>query len=329
MIYSDPVVAAPRIAAAFAQARRVLLLTHVNPDGDAIGSMLALWHTLQGQGKSAIALASSPFPGLVRVLPGIDHVQIYDRGMSLPDFDLVCLLDAFSLERTGPVYEEHTTTLSVRPLVVIDHHLTQVGEGATNLIVPGSASCADLLYRLLLAMGTTITPTIATCLLMGIITDTQSFQTGSTNAGVLQAAADLVALGANHQSIIRSVYYATPYTTTQLIGLSLNQMQREGSLIWTSISQDMVRQTGAEDGATDEVIQMMQRIDGVRVCAIFKERQDGDTKLSLRSVKGIDVAAVARTWGGGGHAQASGATLPMSLEDAPREVLPLLRSLLP
>lgn len=329
MIYTDPVEAAPAVRQALEQAQRILLLSHVNPDGDAIGSMLAMWHTLHAMGKSVVALASSTPPGSVQVLPGYNHIQHYDRGMSLPDFDLVCLLDASTLERTGPVYEAHATTLSVRPLVIIDHHITTIGEGQVNLIVPESSSCADLLYRLLVAMDVPITPPLATCLYMGIVADTQSFQTGGTNAQALRAAADLMADGADQYTVVRSMYYTTPQSTLRLLGLSLCQLhfEQEHGLAWTVVSQEMVRETGADESATDEVILAVQRMAGVRLCAVFKERQDTtQTKISLRSVLGVDVATIARSWGGGGHSQAAGATLSLPLERAVQETLPLLRS---
>jgi bifunctional oligoribonuclease and PAP phosphatase NrnA len=324
MIHTDPAVAAPAITAALEEAQRVLVLSHVSPDGDAIGSLLAMWHMLHAQGKVAMALASSPMPSFVKFLPGIEHVQVYDRGMALPAFDLAVLVDASTLERTGPIYEDYATVLTSQPLVIVDHHVTTVGEGKVNLIQPRSASCAELVYQLMQALDVPITPPIATCLLLGVTTDTQSFQTSATGATSLRVAADLVELGANHQAVVRSVYYETPYSTLRLQGAALSHIQREGALAWTWVSQEMMRQTGADDGANDELVHVLQRVTGVRICALFKERQNGETKLSLRSTPGIDVAAIARTWGGGGHSQAAGATLRCSLAQAQAEVLPLL-----
>ncbi len=324
MIHTDPAVAAPAIAAALDEAQRVLVLSHVSPDGDAIGSLLAMWHMLHAQGKVAMALASSPMPAFVKVLPGIEHVQVYDRGMALPSFDLAVLVDASNLERTGPVYEDYPAVLTSQPLVIVDHHQTTIGEGKVNLIQPRAASCAELVYQLMRELDINITPEIATCLLLGVSTDTQSFQTSSTSATSLRVAADLIEQGANHQGIVRSLYYESPYSTLRLLGIALGHVQRQGALIWTWVSQEMMRQTGADDGANDELVHVLQRVAGVRICALFKERQNGDTKLSLRSTTDIDVAAIARTWGGGGHSQAAGATLRMPLEQAQSEVLPLL-----
>jgi phosphoesterase RecJ-like protein len=128
--------------------------------------------------------------------------------------------------------------------------------------------------------------------------------------------------------VVDAVYYATPYSTVQLIGQALSRIERDGALIWTYVSQEMLRQTGAEDEASDDVVQVMQRVAGVRACILFKERASGDIKISLRSSPGIDVAAIARTWGGGGHTQAAGATLAMDLDAARREVVPAMQAAL-
>jgi phosphoesterase RecJ-like protein len=325
MIYADLLAAAPAIADLTSRSTRILVLSHFYPDGDAIGSMLALWHVFQAQGKTAFALASSDLPGYTHILPGQEHVQVYEQGMPLPTFDMVCLVDCANLERTGPVYEDHAETLTACPLLVIDHHVTNSGEGDINLIMPESASCADLIARMLGTLDVPITPDIATCLLMGVITDTMCFQTSSTSVQTHQTAARLVEAGGSQQTIIREVYYTTPYGTVQMLGMALSQLRREGDMVWTHISQEMMQQTGAEDDAYDEVLQVMQRIDGVRLCLLFKERHERETKLSLRSTPALDVSAIARTWGGGGHKQAAGATLHLPLEAACDEVLTAVR----
>jgi phosphoesterase RecJ-like protein len=330
MLYRDPEAAAPAMTEAFARAERILLLTHLNPDGDAIGSLLGMWHVFHRMGKSAVPLASSPLAHSMLHLPAIEQVQVYAPGMALPEADLVCMVDTAEPHRVGALYDDHAAALDTRPLVIIDHHVTNAGRGTINLVDPHSASCADLIYRLLQAMAVEITPDIATCLLMGVMSDTQSFQTSSTRPATLHATAGLLAAGADHQRITRDLYHAMPYNTTRLIGLSLSRLQREGegALIWTCITQEMLRQSGADESASDEVVIMLQRVAGMRVCAMFRERQDGNVKISLRSTPGIDVAAIARLWDGGGHTQAAGATLMMDIAAAQDAVLPHLRRLL-
>lgn len=327
-IHTDAALAAPEIAATLAQAERILILSHINPDGDAIGSMLGIWHVLRDMGKTPIALASSGLPTMARVLPGIDQVQVYEPGMELPASDLIWMVDTANLERVGAIYDDHAAELGQRPLIIVDHHETNTGGGKVNLIDAGAASSAELVYHLLRAMQAPLSPAAATALLLGLTTDTQSFQTTSTKPQSLRVAADLIEAGADQQRIIHSIYYAMPYGTVQLVGQASSHMQREGELAWTHITKQMEADTGAPDDAYDDVVQTMQRIEGVRLCALFKERPNGHTKISLRSQPGINVATIAKIWGGGGHAQAAGATLEMSIPAAQEAVLPHLREAL-
>jgi phosphoesterase RecJ-like protein len=324
-IHTDPAAAAPIIAETIASANRVLILSHINPDGDAIGSMLGVWHVLRAMGKTATPLASSAYPEVAECLPGIEQVQVYQPGMPLPSADLVWMVDTASPQRVGPLYDEHAAELNNLPLIIVDHHVTNDGLGRVNLVDAQAASCAELLYRLFCEMSIAITPETATCLLLGLTTDTQSFQTNSTRPQTLRIAADLVAAGADQPTIVQKVYYTTPYNTVQMLGMALSRLQREDGLIWTSISHEMMQQTHATDSAYDEVTSVIMRIDGMQISALFKEREDGTVKLSLRSKAGIDVAQIARTWGGGGHTQAAGATIQKNLDEAQREVLAVLR----
>ena len=327
MIYSDAIEAAPLIAQRIAEARRILVLSHINPDGDAIGSLLGVWHALRSMDKEAVPLASSEPPSYTLWLPGIEHLHVYQLGTQLPEADLIIMVDVASLQRVGPMFAEHADLLAKLPLIVIDHHVTNDGPGMLNLITPTAASTCELLYHLFRAMNITIHPAMATCLLLGLTTDTQSFQTSSTQANSLHIAADLLELGAEHGRVVEEVYYSLPASSAELIGAGLSAMQMDDSIAWTTVTQAMIRATGAEDEATDEVVRMMQRIAGVRALVLFKERSDGTTKISLRSKPPINVALLAQRWGGGGHAQASGATLLMPPSAAVIEVLPPLRDL--
>ncbi len=326
MLTAVPFEAAPVIAAELARSKRVLILSHTNPDGDAIGCMLGVWHVLHALGKDAVPLASSSVPGFLDRLPGIEQVQVHQPGSALPQADLLWIVDTSSLPRVGAVYDDHAAALKQMPTVVVDHHVAQTGPGKVNLIDAQAASCAELLYTLIRAMDVSLPAEAATCLLMGMTTDTQSFQTSSTRSSTLRIAADLIDAGAAHRDVVDQVYFTTPYGTAHLVGMSLNHLQRDGGLLWTHISQEMMARTQADDGAYDDVISVMQRIEGMRIAVLFKERGPNTVKLSLRSTPDIDVAIIANTWGGGGHAQAAGATLNMDLTAAQHEVLPVLRA---
>ncbi|MBX0326205.1 bifunctional oligoribonuclease/PAP phosphatase NrnA [Oscillochloris sp. ZM17-4] len=326
MIYTDPTDAAPAFARQIAEAHRILLLTHINPDGDAIGSLLGACHALRAIGKEPIPVASSALPSYGEALPGVEQVTIYQAGGALPDCDLIWMLDTASLERVGQIYRDHGPAMAARPLMIVDHHVTNDGAGTLNLIQPQAASCADLLFRLLRAMELPISPEAATCMLLGTTTDTQSFQTSATLAQTLRTAAEMIDAGADQRLVVSAIYFSVPETTARMVGLALSQLQREGGLLWVKVSREMMRASGAADEATDEAMKQIQRVAGMRAAVLFKERANGKVKISMRSVPGINVAEVARTWGGGGHTQAAGADLPMGLDEAEAAVLPLLRA---
>lgn len=328
MIVTDPAAAAGPFRAQIERAQRILLLTHVNPDGDAIGSLLGAAHALRDSGKEPICLLASPAPSYTLGLPGAAWLDVYRRGDALPEADLTWMLDTAAPSRVGAIADEHGAMLQARPLMVTDHHVTNEGGGLVNLIDPGSASTADLLYRLLDAMALPVSADAATCLYLGVLTDTQSFQLSSTTPTTLRTAAALLEAGANLRAVVNAVYFSLPESTLRLTSLALSALQREDGLLWTSITLEQQAATGAGDEAGDDLVMRMQRVAGMRICALFKERADGTVKISLRSVPGIDVATIARTWGGGGHTQAAGATLPMGLAAAQAEVLPRLRAAL-
>src|SRR5438105_7464981 len=135
-----------------------------------------MWHELQALGKDAVPMASSALPGYTQWLPGVEHIQVYQQGMEFPDVDLVVMVDTASLTRVGRIYDEHTLQLSSLPLVIVDHHVTNEGAGTLNLIAPDAASTCELLYKLFSAIGLQVAVPMATCLLLGLVTDTQSFQ---------------------------------------------------------------------------------------------------------------------------------------------------------
>jgi bifunctional oligoribonuclease and PAP phosphatase NrnA len=327
MIMTDPAQAAAPFAERIHAARRVLLLTHVNPDGDAIGSLLGMWHALRALGKEAVALALPPLPLYAAWLPGAEAIQLYQRGDPLPPCDLVIMLDTATPTRIGVISEEHRQALAELPLLIVDHHVTNDGGGSLNLINPAAASTCELLFGLVRAMHVPISPALATCLLLGHTTDTLSYQTSSTSAASLHTAAELLAHGADHAAVVREVYYTLPASSARLIGMALAEMQVRDQMAWATVTREMMARSAAEDEAADEVIRVMQRIGEARALALFKERADGTTKLSLRSRAPLDVARLAQRWGGGGHAQAAGATLMLTPAEAEAEVLPLLAAL--
>lgn len=328
MITADPQTMAAPLRARIDAAERILILTHVNPDGDAIGSLLGTLHVLHALGKSVVGLAVPPLPTYALWLPGVAQVLLYQREMPLPPADLVILVDTAAIHRIGPISDDHDQTLSALPLVIVDHHLTNDGGGTLNLIDPQAASNCELLFELFQAMQLAIPPDAATCLLLGMTTDTLSFQTGATNPRTFRAAAGLLEHGADHRGVVNGVFYTMPHGTALLVGYTLSALQIEGRMAWATVTRTMMEASGAPEDAVDEAIKSLQRLAGIDALALFKERADGTTKLSLRSRPPINVATFAQRWGGGGHAQAAGVNLDMPVAAAQHEILPALRALL-
>ena len=328
MHFTDSQTAAGPIHDLINGAQHPLILTHLNPDGDAIGSLLAVWHMLHNCGKRALAIALPPIPVYCSWLPGADQIIQYHTDMPLPnDIDLVILVDTATLNRAGLVYDEHRSLFEHLPLLIIDHHITNNGAGTLDLIQPQAASTCELLYALFIAMDVQVTPAIATCLLMGLMTDTQSFQTNSTTSAALHTAADLVDAGADQHGIVHTVYNALPAKSASLLGMGLTTLCFEQRVAWATVTQAMLIETGTNDEAAEEVIRILQQIGEARAVALFKERHDKTTKISFRSQPPIDVAQFAQYWGGGGHSQAAGATLLCSPQSAIAEVIPKLQQL--
>ncbi|MEM8530379.1 MAG: bifunctional oligoribonuclease/PAP phosphatase NrnA [Chloroflexota bacterium] len=327
MIYTNPFEAAPAIAQQLSEAHRIVILTHVNPDGDAIGSMLAVYHALKARGKEVHPLASSALPNYVHWLPEVEQITVYESGMNFPEADLIVMVDTATLSRIGPIYDEAAQTITQLPIVIVDHHVTNNGHGTVDFIDSTAASTCEMLFQLFSAMELPITPDIATCLLLGLTTDTQSFQTNSTRAESLHVGAELLKHGADQRRVIQEIYYRMPASSAALIGHALHDLYIDGPIAWTIITQDMMHITQAEDEAGDEITRIIQRIAGIEALVVFKERVDGTTKISLRSQPAYNVATLAQKWGGGGHSQAAGATLMMPPSEAVEKIVPQLRTL--
>lgn len=327
MLYSNAEQAAPAIRECFADKDHILIITHVSPDGDAIGSLLGMGLFLQQQGHIVTMVAPTDLPSYAQRLDQVDRVQVYAHNRHLPaSADLVLLVDTGDVRRIGRIYEEQGSYLAGRPLVVIDHHVTNSGEGIVNLVDPAVSSTCELIYHLLRAWDAQITPQIATALLMGVTTDTQSFKTSNTTPSALRTAADLIEQGADRERIMRHVYSSIPFETAKLLALALRDLKREGPIAWTRVTLAMQHEVGADDEAYAEVTDYIANLGGFTATALLKERRDGAVKISMRSLPGVDVAAVARQFGGGGHRQAAGATLDGPLERAEKQLLAALRT---
>lgn len=309
------------------QAGRVALLAHEHPDGDAIGSALGLAHVLRAQGKHCWVACADPIPGNLAFLPGAEMVQ---QTLGDEAFDLVVALDAGELSRYGALYEQHRAFLERVAVVNLDHHVTSQGCGQVSIIDVASAATAELLTLLLMQLGVPISREAAVCLLTGIITDTRIFEFSATTARTLEAAAHLLRAGAVPAEIIKPIYRMNPLAKAKLWGQVLSAIgsSADGRLVWSVLTQEMLRASGATADLDDGLPSYLIDIEGARIALLFKEHASGDPRVSVRTVHPYDAAAIAAHFGGGGHVRAAGFTFHGTLAQAEAEVLAYARGYL-
>jgi bifunctional oligoribonuclease and PAP phosphatase NrnA len=301
-----------------AEAERILIISHVSPDGDAIGSLLGLGLALCPRRARVVMACADPVPGQHH------HLPHWERIVQAPDgtFDLIVSLDCSDLQRLGPAYD--AAALAGVPLLNIDHHATNVHFGTVNWVEPAAAATAQMLVSLVHELEIPFTVEIATCLLHGILTDTLGFRTPNTTPEVMQAAVELTRAGAPFVELTDRAFGHRPLSAIRLWGKALERMQMEGRIAWSEITQEMRQATGYLENGDAGLVNFMGTANEADMAVIFSELQDGQVDVSMRASAQYDVSALALGLGGGGHPQAAGCTLPGPLGSAQRRVLSLL-----
>jgi phosphoesterase RecJ-like protein len=301
-------------------AQTLLLVTHVNPDGDAIGSLLGLANALRERGKQPMTVVDGGVPPFLRFLPGADTVlpQVTEG-----EWDVMVSLDASDEERTGKAGaygRAHSKTV-----VNVDHHPTNTMFGQVHVFLPDAVSTTEIVYKWLVAMNQPITLPVAVPLLTGLVTDTNGFRTSNVKALTLEIAQRLMEAGASLTEVTARTLGSTPYQTIQLWKQVLPSVELDGGVIHATIRRQDFPNVEAGDASSGGLVSFLLTANEAMVSVIFKEVDDGRVELSFRCKPGFDVATLAFSLGGGGHKQASGATIAGPLEQAKMRVLPLLR----
>jgi len=299
--------------------QRILVTAHVNPDADAIGSVLGLTRGLQGLGKEVVPALSDPVPTYAQFLPGADTIV-----SQIPPgrFDAFIFTDSADIERTGAIYLENPDVFQSAPILNLDHHGTNPLYGQVNYVIGGASSSSELVYHLLCALGAPIDAGTATALLFGIVGDTGSFQNGATTPSSLEAAAALIAAGADNQKVAFQLFESKTFAGTKLWGeiLSDISIDRRRRIVFGYLSQEMLQKSGAEMDETEGVAEYLRGVQEAVAVMLLKEQPGGEMRVSMRSRPEVDVAAIATALGGGGHRQAAGCTVPGPF-DAARQTL--------
>jgi phosphoesterase RecJ-like protein len=312
----------------FRWAERVVITTHVQPDGDGIGSEVALAHWLGSQGKAANILnphsAPRRFDFLLKdiLAPGFEP-ETAER--LLGPADVLAVLDISVPARLGPL-EPHVRAYAGE-IVVIDHHLGPTGFRGVDCRDTTAAATGELLHDLLVEWGAEITSEMATALYAAIAYDTGGFRYSNTTARTHQAAADLIGHGADIQEINQRVFESVTPTRARLLSRVFGEFHLEegGRLAWIALSSDLMKEAGAEAEDVEGVVEALRSLEHVEMAILFKESERGATKVSFRSAGEVDVSRLAGQFGGGGHKNAAGAFLKRPLGVVVAEVLAAAR----
>lgn len=306
---------ATELAAQLAQASSVLVVSHISPDGDAIGSLLAMGAVVDHFDRPVTLGIADALPDLFRFLPG--HQRIVRQAAG--SFDLVIALDASDERRLGDLYSQHAS--QARTIINIDHHTTNVRFGAANWIDPRAAATSEMLYQLAVTLAVPLSPQLATYLLTGIVTDTRGFRTSSTTPATLAVAADLMSRGASLYQISELTLERRTLASLRLWGDALRRTQRHGRVVWSQLTAADRARCGVSDNSGDTGLSgFLATANEADVAILFTER-NGSVEVSMRARPGFDVAEAALALGGGGHPQAAGCTVPGPLPEARRQVM--------
>jgi phosphoesterase RecJ-like protein len=302
---SDPL---DRAAEVLASALGVALACHVNPDADALGSMLGLSNFLRERGvRTVCSFGNEPLdlPRWAWLLPGADAIVGAKQFPATPEIFVTC--DTASLDRLGalaPVVDR------AREVIWLDHHVSNEGLGTIPVIDPTASSTAEVVYRLLQRIGGDISSATAACLYAGLVTDTGRFQYGATRPETLRIAADLRERPFDHVALAQALYEDGSARYLKVLARALERLalEEEHDLVWTYLTQADLTDAGIEPPEADDLIDVVRTAREADVAAVVKQQRDGRFKVSMRSRGGHDVAAVAAAFGGGGHRLAAGYT---------------------
>ncbi len=303
-----------RILAAIREAQTICVVGHMRPDGDCIGSQLALTLALRTEGKNVVCWNQDAVPQKYRFL---DPNHDFEQPKAGRVFDLVIAADCASYERLGTVTE---FIKERKQLINIDHHESNTRYGDVNWISPREPSTGELIHRLLKIARWPITKQMADCLFTAVSTDTGSFQYASTRPGTFHVGAELVTRGANLAKICNEVYQSFPLSRVRLLKLLFNKFKltHNDRIAYFWLKQADLTRTGAESNDTEGLIDHIRAIEPVVVACVFEEVEPEVTRVSLRSKnKAVNVSDIAGLFGGGGHPAAAGARIvgrPMAIQ---------------
>ena len=301
----------------------VLVASHIDPDGDALGTQLAFAAYLRDLGKNPILVRDDIIPEKYRFLPGVNDIPLLDTFTEAPAIDTALILECPTTERIGRArkFLEHGATV-----LNVDHHQDNGMFGKLNWLNVASSSVGEMAFEFFNFVGYKLSPNTAESLYTAILTDTGRFRFSSTSPRTMQIAGELIAAGADPQHITDMVYFDMRASTIKLIGKVLNDIEfsADGRICLLTMTREALEQSGAHESESDGLVDYTLFSGAVEAGALLKEISDTQTKASLRSRDGINVAAIAAGMGGGGHYNAAGCTIDRPLPEAKKLILELI-----
>jgi bifunctional oligoribonuclease and PAP phosphatase NrnA len=305
-------------------ARRVLAVGHENPDADTLGATLGIVTIVEALGGSADPVCTDPVPPLYDYLAGIERVRT-DPDPSA-GYDLLVISDCGTLDRVGDVRNRHTELFDRLPRVVIDHHASNDATGEADWIEPDAAATCEMVALLALRLGVPLDRgggALATALMSGVVMDTATFAHPNATPRTLAVSAALVAAGAPLSDISRRLYRSKPTSQLRLFGRVLDRLDSAagGRVIFSTLLDADLQATGTQPPHSEGIIDLLAQSEDAEVAILFKEAGPG-TRVSVRTKPGgVDATVLTGAFGGGGHARAAGATVPLPVDEARTAVL--------
>lgn len=303
-----------------ANARRIVIASHVRPDGDAVGSLLGLGLALKDAGKDVQMILADGCPASFRHLVGSDSIQTALQG----EHDTFITVDCADFKRTGKIFENFG-----QPDINIDHHKTNEKFGKLNLIEAEEVATSAILTKHLPEWDLQISQPVAAALLTGIITDTLGFRTSNTTPESMRQAATLMETGVDMPEIYMRALVRRSFPSARYWGAGLSSLESRDGIVWGTLTVADRKKAGYGGNDDADLINIISAIDGNKVGMIFVEQTDNHVKISWRALEpGIDVSPIAKHFGGGGHAAAAGADIPGALSEIQPLVLQTTKEML-
>lgn len=299
----------------FKRYNKIFVAAHIVPDGDCLGSALGLTWALRKIGKTVTVTCNDHVSNSFMYLAGFSELV-----PKVPtDEELLVFVDGSAADRFGPAYDPKL--FNGRPVLAIDHHVTNEHFAPINFIDTHSASTAEIIYRFLQALNIPVDLSIAQCLLTGIITDTLGFRTANTTVDTLRTATALMEAGASIPDIVERSFNQVPMPNLRLRGHVFNDATLDGVILWAQIPLKLLRELGVNGNGTSGIINQLLSVDTAKIAVLFTEKDNGKIDVGFRSRVGYDVSVIAARLGGGGHKQAAGALVDGPLDKARERVL--------